>query len=451
MGKDSKRLAFKLKDPKDFNQWKYILENKWALDEKKESLLKGEVIPEDSEAWTTLAWKSKEVYKRKELEMKVEVIESLSSSYSRLVMDKKRFIDLWTELEKQVVGETRVRVARINAKLRSMEWRGSMKKLCTHFKEVSTEYLLLKGSLSESDLVEELLAVIPHEYNYVEHSLRTNARRNGITNLKMDEVIEELLTAEANAKGKKKIFRRDQKPSHFKKRFPNRKDRRKGEIAQSAHENHEPCEHCGKSNHKSEDCWKKFGRPKKNQFWKKRNFRKRNDFKNEENDSSSESSDSEAETANVALISTEKENEEFVLDSGASKHFCSNLRLMFDLKKTKPIVIDVAKKGVTVESEKVGKIELIGKNNCRIVVKDVFYVPEGRNLLSVSSFLNEGFKVKFQKKIAYIKEKDGNVMRAVSDGKIWKMKAANKNECSLSSEVKKISLNLWHHRFRTPK
>ena len=108
--------AFKLKKPEDYTHWKFLLEAHWKTDDKKGSILLGEMLLETIEE-SGLSRNRIQSYQRAEKQMIVDMVRNLSSTYARLVMSKTRFIDMWQALDTHLRGEKKVRLYNLTTKL----------------------------------------------------------------------------------------------------------------------------------------------------------------------------------------------------------------------------------------------------------------------------------------------------------------------------------------------
>ena len=192
----------KLTCPEDYHQWSYLLKQHWGLDDRKHEILTGEMDMEGIE-FMGLNANLKKAYYNAETKMKIEVVKTLSKEYSRLVLNQERFVIMWQTLEKAVVGEKRTRLLALTRQIRRLEWKENMKKLVTKFKELTEEYRLLSGTLSDGDLAEELVAIIPQEYAHVEYTLRRVRSQQGTNLLDLTELMDESLVADLQLKHKK--------------------------------------------------------------------------------------------------------------------------------------------------------------------------------------------------------------------------------------------------------
>lgn len=88
----------------------------------------------------------------------------------------------------------------------------------------------------------------------------------------------------------------------------------------------------------------------------------------------------------------------------------------------------------------------INKNCSNLVeLKDLIYVPESRNLLSVSAITDKGYVVKFGQSGASVKRADGST--ALTATKRWQLYIVNQNDnCAMSVSSENDNLLRWYQR-----
>ncbi len=61
-----------------------------------------------------------------EKEMKIELVQSISTKYAELIMHEERFIRMWNSLERQVFGNANLRIADTIDKIRNLKFGNNM-------------------------------------------------------------------------------------------------------------------------------------------------------------------------------------------------------------------------------------------------------------------------------------------------------------------------------------
>jgi hypothetical protein len=88
----------------------------------------------------------------------------------------------------------------------------------------------------------------------------------------------------------------------------------------------------------------------------------------------------------MASITSIKDPKLWILDSGASKHFCGNKGYFFNLKPILPIIIRMGNSAIEAnQAEDVILTVFNGEISNTLLLHDVLFVPEiSANLISVS-------------------------------------------------------------------
>lgn len=146
------------------------------------------------------------------------------------------------------------------------------------------------------------------------------------------------------------------------------------------------CTHCSKTGHLVDECFKLH--PEKC-WWKQKEAKPENKSEKPE-----KSSYAKASSAFQSLVEPEKNENFWLIDSGASKHFCRDLRLMTEVQTTEAVEIEIAD-GTKCWSSKKGLVKFETENF--IIRIEVLFVPEfGSNLFSIDSAEQAGMKISFE-------------------------------------------------------
>ena len=98
----------------------------------------------------------------------------------------------------------------------------------------------------------------------------------------------------------------------------------------------------------------------------------------------------------------------FILDSGASVHMTNNLSLLNDPVEVETRIGTVAA-DTQVVARKKGSIETF-RGNRKLMIHDVYFVPNGRNLVSLNRLLQRGLQVEFTRTKALVRTKKGKII-----------------------------------------
>ena len=472
------KAAFKLKKPEDYTHWKFLLEAHWQVDDKKNSILLGEVLMETIQE-SGRSGRTIQAFQRADKQMIVDMVRNLSSTYARLVMSKTHFIDMWQALDTHLRGEKKVRLYNLTTKLRTLQWRGNLKQLLLHFTQVTDEYLNLGGSYTEGDMCEELLRALPPKFDDFVVQMRRDLKKDGRDQFTIKELTEDLELADAQFKTYSRATR-DTKPRRHQPRFVNQRNNPRFERGnqramtgdherkrfngrpRAQHQNDQENRHQQpwrprrpwnsnyNNNRNYDQNWNRNRYRNNNSNWRGRRPNNRNhstrqmrnpqeDVNIGKSDSDSSSSDSE-EQANHATHVNKTRTNDFIIDSGATLHTTTNIALLTNSIEVK-IPIMTAAQGQTITATHRGT--LIGKlrNGKRISIKDVHYVPGGTNLLSVKQLLKQGKIVNFTKDSAEIYSKKGKLeVQAKAHDRLWTLSIHSKSPTATSKAI------MWHHR-----
>jgi hypothetical protein len=164
-------------------------------------------------------------------------------------------------------------------------------------------------------------------------------------------------------------------------------------------ESNKVCENCEKRGHTENNCWLPGGGDEGNAPWQKNKERKdKKETKNKDNNKPKEK-EKEKDKKKIGHVLTVRsilytnsdenkyENSTWIIDSGATDHYCNNISKFKNIKKLKnPIVIYVANNKSEIATHQ-GEVEIFTKPNkerLTITLTNVLYVKTlGLNLISV--------------------------------------------------------------------
>ncbi|GBP96639.1 Retrovirus-related Pol polyprotein from transposon TNT 1-94, partial [Eumeta japonica] len=131
------------------------------------------------------------------------------------------------------------------------------------------------------------------------------------------------------------------------------------------------------------------------------------------------------------------------IDSGATSHMCCERDSFSTIQDNNDVISLPNKKSLCAKGKGVVIVRINGHN---ITLKDVLYSPELQgNFLSVGKIIQYGGAVKFNRKGAFINDKDGSLLiHAKQENNLFMFEAEKVNE-ELNS-VKNIN-QMWHRRF----
>lgn len=214
------------------------------------------------------------------------------------------------------------------------------------------------------------------------------------------------------------------------------------------------CHKCGESGHFKRNCRNK---PCQEYLdYCKRNYdchncHEKGHFSNECPKKSSNEGDRAKSFVSVALSSSilkglANHHDLWIKDSGATHHLTGNLKWLSHIRSLgTPIPVEIGD-STKLEGTALGDVYLNAYNGekwCKIVLKDVLFVPElSFNLFSVTTALDKGYTQSATAEESVIMEQGKPVLIAKRTGGLFYMMFREMEEYSLPV----VSLKLWHER-----
>jgi len=282
----------------------------------------------------------------------------------------------------------------------------------------------LKGTeleIKDAEMVIRVMNALPDSWSSFVQSLRANFKVDDLKNYSMfkakiiaEEQIRNMLNDNENAK------------AFITKKF--KKEYKKESIE---------CYNCGKVGHYKKDCWAKGGGAERK-------------GSKEYGGKAAKMEKSFAFMARKGKCQSSTPVEEWIFDSGASDHMCNNLRLMTNIQDV-DISVSTADANSQIKVSKSGTVALTGHNGSKILLKNVFYVPDlEQNLLSASKFDSGNVIVKMEKGKINVSCDSQCIMTGSRTGNnMWLMNVKTvENGCKVNQANAngKISLMLLHER-----
>ena len=277
------------------------------------------------------------------------------NDYVDLIAQSESANSAWSALEAIHVGQTTARRLSLRKELTNLNKNPNENMIgyIMRAKHICTSLKAIDGTITETQLMDAILAGLPEEYSTKVEMLATMGETN------MLNIQNQLLHAESSLITK---------------------ETSKGQVVFAAQtiRPKPTCSYCGRSGHGREKCWYLNGLPKHLQ-------------KQSSTDSENDQKLAFVTCAlNCQLLHTPANA--WVLDSGATTHVCSNENLFHNgLKDSVKQQIFVGN-GEIITAEKSGCIQITPG----FELKDVLYCPQLKvNLLSVNKLLEDGFDVYF--------------------------------------------------------
>lgn len=77
------------------------------------------------------------------------------------------------------------------------------------------------------------------------------------------------------------------------------------------------------------------------------------------------------------------------------------------------------KKDKIITTEKIGKVVIEPKLNCKILLKDVVYGGFNSNIISVRKLIEDGYKIIFEQNVAYITKNEISFKAKANENNLW--------------------------------
>ncbi|KAK2398342.1 putative mitochondrial protein [Trifolium repens] len=143
------------------------------------------------------------------------------------------------------------------------------------------------------------------------------------------------------------------------------------------------------------------------------------------------------------------QNKDWYLDSGCSNHMTAHREWLtnFDASKKSSIrLVD----GRKLAAEGTGNIVIKSKKGGKVIISDVFYVPDmSCNLLSIGQLVEKGFSVTMENSALKLFDKMKNLilMCNLSKNRTYKCKISSVDMMCMSTTMNEDTEALWHKRY----
>lgn len=146
-------------------------------------------------------------------------------------------------------------------------------------------------------------------------------------------------------------------------------------------------------------------------------------------------------------IKIERHDQRWCLDSGSTAHLCNNINLFEEIKPIDENLNLATKNSACVTGKGKITMKIVDENiNKDISLENALLVPDLRtNLMSVSKIVNKGYTVKFNEKIACVRDKQGKI-KLIADriGDLFYVRQPIEHANKISENNN--SLKIWHER-----
>lgn len=396
---DSKHIE-KLKGRENWELWKFqatiILQAKGAFTVatgkyKKPTVTKPEEVEEETE-WL-----------KKDAEAKKLIITTVERATLVHIMDCSTSADMWQKLTTIYGSDGTDKKCTLMREFFAAQYqRGTP--IMTHVSQLQNIFNKLKvidAKVEDEMLISKILCTLPGSMNaFITAWEMLEKEKQTLTNL-MSRLMAEETRMKGNVKdegavafGAKEIrcYRCD-KPGHVKRtckakiKCTNEGCGKMGHLAKNCRltkgkvGGQDPCIHCKRTNHKSDDCF----------------------FKNKNGQGTSGQQQGRVKPVTY-FANDDISGDEWVIDSGSTSHITNNLELLENVQEIES-EIGVAKKGNSLKTTKVGEV-----NAEKCSLKEVLYSKDlAKNLMSVNAIVSNDGVVTFSKEGVKVTQ-NGNVV-----------------------------------------
>ncbi|KAK2405219.1 hypothetical protein QL285_054482 [Trifolium repens] len=143
------------------------------------------------------------------------------------------------------------------------------------------------------------------------------------------------------------------------------------------------------------------------------------------------------------------QNEDWYLDSGCSNHMTAHREWLTNFDASKKSSIRLAD-GRKLAAEGTGNIVIKSKKGGKVIISDVFYVPDmSCNLLSIGQLVEKGFSVTMENSALKLFDKMKNLilMCNLSKNRTYKCKISSVDMMCMSTTMNEDTEALWHKRY----
>lgn len=405
--------------------------------------------------------KDKEAQIRKDSKAKSLIIQCVDDNQLECLRDKKTAFQMWKTLndryeKKGLPGQLYLKKKLLSMKLKENE---SLETFIQEFEEVVRQLKATETEVSDQDLICNILLSLPKSY---ETLVTVIENMPGLTfEIVKKKLISEYEKRKLMGQSNEKIqtgsyafstqgngcFRCGE-VGHFKKNCPKASSnfQRAGDFRRGSNFQRTRGFHRGTSMNRSR------GRSSFNYYNHRSNYVQQNDS----NEKSSENQDKSVcfigEVNETVDQISEKSTLKFFIDSGCTDHMISEKHYFSDLLMLKePIKIAVAKSNSFLMAMGVGNIKvlsIVGKEEIKCTIKNVFYVPQLRkNLLSVKKLEMMNIKVIFENCKVKLMDKNNRLLGIGKRTNLYEISFKLLSSECLNVESLENEFTRWHRRY----
>ncbi|KAK2355926.1 putative mitochondrial protein [Trifolium repens] len=162
-----------------------------------------------------------------------------------------------------------------------------------------------------------------------------------------------------------------------------------------------------------------------------------------------DSNDANAVLMMATTCDENAQNEDWYLDSGCSNHMTSHREWLTSFDASQKTSIKLAD-GRKLAAEGIGNIVIKSKKGGKVIISEVFYVPNmSCNLLSLGQLVEKGFSVNMEDSALKLFDKMKNLvlMCQLSKNRTYKCKISSVDMMCMSTTITDDIEALWHKRY----
>ena len=431
MAEEDKLTVSKLEGSKNWQVWKYQMQTVLEAKDLWGHVDGTKTRPEDAG--------QQPAFDRSERKTKALLVTSINSDLVYLITECTTSKQIWDKLKERFQRDTIASKLFLKQKFFSLKMKDddSIEEHLRHMKEITDQLAAINAPIPEDEHIVAILLSLPRTYNTIVTALTAKGDELHLAQVQQALINEEEKRLQSKA-SKSTTTGSDRGESALRHEKFHRKPIR--------------CYECNQEGHISRNCRQKNGQ----KGYKPKGAWKPGKHKAAPAETACPEEDNEPSDNAFAtgLVTASKEENKWIVDSGASQHMTSSHQLFVDYEEfTEPEPVTLGD-GHTVNALGKGNIKIImmpGTNGeVRGTLKEVLYVPKlACNLFSVRAAASNGLVVQIGHSMCWIKNSSGKVVgRGRLFGKMYQLDCQVNKPAGHASVATDSSnkLDLWHQR-----
>src|SRR5947209_362323 len=354
-----------------------------------------------------------------------QLVLHVKDHYKQAIANANNAKEAWDALETAYQGQSTARQMQLKQELShlSKERNETVTNYVGRASALRDQLVAAGHNLGAQELEMSVLNGLPKEYETIVTVLETTTNE-----LRLGVLLPKLLQAEQRLSCGEK--------SDNRALYTNSANKYKSKTGTGSTSGDKECWYCGKQGHIKADCRKKKQDDQKHRHSGRRGARP----------STGGTGHSVVAAMGASPINW---SQEWVLDSGASRHMTGNKELLCNLRKVdQPSSVTFAN-GTVGQAEYVGDTFLEADDNQAIQLRDVLFIPTAAaNLFSIPTAIRHGTKFRFGVADCTINHsgRDIATARRQSNG-LYFIPSSTEDLMAMAAQPKAETAELWHRRF----